>query len=95
MLHHAAAFCEMNELNSILALMGLKHINRHDKLCVKNALVPGMLDLSCKHTETSSEHLLAGVVITLIFPCPCDPLCRTEMCLCSMPLAPLTTRAPL
>lgn len=33
MLHHAAAFCEMNELNSMLALTALKHIIWHDKLC--------------------------------------------------------------
>ena len=72
MLHHAAALCEMNELNSILALTALKHRNWHDKLCVKNALccLPGCLtwawglDLSCKLIETSSDHLLAEAVIS-------------------------------
>lgn len=72
MLHHAAAFCEMNDLNIILALTTLKHINWHDKFCFRNALCCLLwyltwgwgLDLSCKHRETSSDYLLAKVVIS-------------------------------
>lgn len=72
MLHHAAAFCEINDLKCILALTALKHINWHGKLCVKNALCCLLqyltwargLDLSCKLTETSSDRLLAEALIS-------------------------------
>jgi len=68
----AAAVCETNELSSILALTALKHVNWHDKLCVKNAASCLLLyltraqglDFSCKLIETSSDHLLAEAVIS-------------------------------